>query len=68
MTIPICHKKPHIGKETGVWMTSCPEEMVLRIGDFENTSVGYSTFEEWGFLPLSKEVFWISTGRDELKS
>ena len=26
-----CHNKPQTGNEAGVWMTSCPEEMVLRI-------------------------------------
>ena len=29
-----CHNKPLTWNEAGVWMTSCPEEMVLRIGGF----------------------------------
>ena len=29
-----CHNKPQTGNEAGVWMTSCPEEMVLRIWGF----------------------------------
>ena len=34
MTITICHNKPPDKKWAGVWMTSCPEEMVLRIWGF----------------------------------
>ena len=29
-----CHNKPQMGNVTGVWMTSCPEAMVLRIWRF----------------------------------
>ena len=39
MTITICHNKLQIGNGAGVWMTSCLEEMVLRIWGFWKESV-----------------------------
>ena len=70
-----CHK-PQDGKWAGVWMTSCPEEMRLRIWGFWKEAV---EIEPWRqrveFLPLRHWiefstveacgwVFRISTDRD----
>ena len=57
MTIPICHNKPQTGNESGVWMTSCPEEMVLRIWGFWKESVGFWPLKDVvGFWPLKEEL------------
>ena len=51
----------HIGNRAGVWMTSCPEEMVLRICGFWKEVVEFSA------VGARSWVFQISTSRDHHK-
>ena len=78
-----CHNKPQTGNVVEVWMTSCPEETVLRIWrfwkrvswrltlDHGGRVVEFSAIEavSWVFGRCGGgKVFRISTGRDELRS
>ena len=55
MTITICHNKPPTGNGAGVLMTSCTEEMVLRIWGFEKDGAGFWPLKDvvgfFGSLP-----------------
>ena len=55
-----CHNKPPDRKWAGVWMTSCPEKMVLRIWGFLKKSQLRVEIGPWkqkvGFLPLGHRV------------
>ena len=70
MTITIVIIKPQKGNAAGLWMTSCPEEMVLRIWGFWKRvswrltldhGVKKLSFCHWGielsFLPLRRKSF-----------
>ena len=48
---------PQTGNGAGVWMTSCPEEMVLRIWGFWKEGVGFWQLRMWvGFWSLKHVV------------
>ena len=70
-TITIYHYKPPDRKWAGVWMTSCPEEMVLRLWGFRKDvswilTIGRCSwiFDRWkrefSFLPLRHAVEFFS--------
>ena len=74
MTITIVILNPQTGNGARVWMTSCPEEMVLRIWGFWKrvswdwtikARVGYSAVESWIWtVERCSRVLQISTDRD----
>ena len=56
MTIIICHNKPPHKNEAGVWMTSWPEEMVLRIwGFWKDGSWDWTVEAESWILTVERE-------------
>ena len=49
---------PQTGNVAGVWMTSCPEEMVLRIWGFQKDNELRSTVEGNGWVFQIRLYFW----------
>ena len=54
-----CHNKPPDRKWAGVWMISCPEEMVLRIWGFWKESVEIGSWRQRvEFSTVAAEINW----------
>ena len=56
-----CHNKPQIGNEAGVWITLCPEAMVLRIWEFWKRVSWDRTMkaESWVSAIEARVGFWL---------